>query len=168
MVSFAQLDEKSGRAAMSEQQHGPHPAWSHWSGHGAVISTDKMKPNMRFGGSPENPLLTPALLTCLIFQPSQVKSTLFSAKKVGNATCDIFNPNHWEGQAEEGCCSVLVLSLPCPWTSLGLHTLHSNIPESCTSLRLPLSYFLLWGSVSARPDVAAASTTTPLQRKEHC
>lgn len=75
--SFAQMHEKSGKAEASEQHHVPHPAWSHWSGRGALISTAKMKPNVGFGGTwcPENPggvftVLTPPLFSCLIFQPS--------------------------------------------------------------------------------------------------
>lgn len=93
---------------MFEQHHAPHPAWSHWT---AVISSAKMKPNVEFGGTwcPQNPLLTPAHFS------AKLRINFNLAKKVKNATSAVFDPEHWEGQAEEGCCNVLVLSLPSPW-----------------------------------------------------
>lgn len=84
------------------------------------------------------------------------------AKKVENATSNIFDPEHREGQAEEGCCSVLILSLSSPWDrpwapDAAFQHLCQRV-NAATSLRLPLSYLFLWDSVSARPDVAAALT----------
>lgn len=65
---------------MAEPDRIPHPACSRRSEHGAAISTPKTKPNVELDGTscPENPLLTPALLGCLIFQPNQAESTLIS------------------------------------------------------------------------------------------
>lgn len=131
---------------MAEPDRVPHPACSHWSEHGAVISSTETKPNAELGSTPcpENPLLTPALLSCLIFSAELSRIDFNLVNQAENATSNILIPGTGKARQRKGAVACV---LPWPGTRGGRPAM------------LPVAWLLPSGLRSV--EGSASSTASP-------